>query len=110
MIADILLKDFMSEFQEEDLIHLTRLCRIECTKEELNRLTEDLSKIIRYIQQLQEVDTSTLVPHSHMTEQGVSSLREDIEGEKLSRELFLKNAPESVGGMIRVPPIIKRNE
>jgi aspartyl-tRNA(Asn)/glutamyl-tRNA(Gln) amidotransferase subunit C len=34
-------------------------------------------------------------------------MREDKVGETLPRELFLANAPSHVGGLIRVPPVIK---
>ena len=35
--------------------------------------------------------------------------REDVVGELLNREAFLANAPSHVGGMIRVPPVIKQS-
>jgi aspartyl-tRNA(Asn)/glutamyl-tRNA(Gln) amidotransferase subunit C len=36
-----------------------------------------------------------------------SILREDEVTETLDRETFLANSPAHIGGMIRVPPIIK---
>ena len=98
----------MGQFKEEDLKRLAKLCRIECTDEELKNLTQDLTKILAYVELLQEVDTADLVPYSHMAEQAFFSLREDVDKSSLPREVFLSNAPDHVGGMIRVPPVIKK--
>ena len=98
----------MSDLNEENVKHLSRLCRIELTDKEVASLFADLKRILDYVEQLQEVDVSELSPHSHIEEQGVGSLRKDVVGEHLPREVFLANAPDQVGGMIRVPPVIKQ--
>lgn len=98
----------MSDLHKENLKFLSQLCRIQLTEEESAALYTDLKKILDYADQLQEVDVSDLSPYSHMEEQGIGSLREDVIGEILPRETFLANSPDQVGGMIRVPPIIKQ--
>lgn len=98
----------MSDLNEESVKTLSRLCRIELKEEEVAPLFSNLKRILDYVGQLQEVDVSHLSPHSHIDEQGVDSLREDAVGKHLSREAFLANAPDQVGGMIRVPTVIKQ--
>lgn len=98
----------MSDLNEESVKLLSQLCRIEVSKEELPTLLSDLKRVLDYVGLLQEVDVSHLSPHSHIEEQGVGSLREDIVGQHLTREAFLANAPDQVGGMIRVPPVMKQ--
>lgn len=98
----------MSELNREKVKDLSRLCRLEVGEEELSGLFSDLKRILDYVSQLQEVDVSELSPHSHIDEQGVGSLRDDKVGEALPRAVFLANAPDQVGGMIRVPPVIKQ--
>jgi len=98
----------MSDLSKESVQALSKLCRIELTDEELLELSNDLKRILDYVDQLQEVDVSNLAPYSHVEEQGVESLRDDKVGEQLSRQVFLDNAPDQVGGMIRVPPVIKQ--
>lgn len=98
----------MSQLSEEDVHTLSRLCRLSLDGEEVIAITKDLQKILHYVEQLQEVDVTTLPPYSHLEEQGVGDLREDVVGETLSRDLFLKNAPEHTGGMIRVPPVLAK--
>ncbi len=99
----------MSDLNEESVRHLSRLCRIEVPEEEFPAIFNSLKRILDYVAQLQSVDVSHLDPYSHVEEQGVASLREDIPGELLSRQHFLENAPDHVAGMVRVPPVLKQN-
>lgn len=97
----------MSEFDEKELEKLTKLCRIECTEEEKKALHQHLAKVLKYIDQLGEVDTQGVEPCYRVLETLSNVMREDEIGECLSRDLFLANAPAHVGGMIRVPPVIR---
>jgi aspartyl-tRNA(Asn)/glutamyl-tRNA(Gln) amidotransferase subunit C len=97
----------MAKVDEETIKELSRLCRIECTEEEQKSLLKDLKKILDYIEQLQQIDTENVPPCNHIFEEMVNVMREDEVGEVLNREVFLANAPSHVGGMIRVPPVIK---
>lgn len=99
----------MIKLDKATIQQLTRLCRIDCTEEEQESLLKDLRKILNYIEQLQEVDTENIPPCNHVLEGLANVMREDIVGEVLNREIFLANAPAHIGGMIRVPPIIKQN-
>ena len=104
-----ILVTIMPDFNEETVKTLTRLTRIEVTTEEIPELFANLKRILDYFDQLQEVDLSQLPPYSHVEEQGIESLRDDVCETTLSREEFLSNAPDHVGGMIRVPPVLKSN-
>lgn len=97
----------MSHFDKETIKNLTKLCRIDCTEEEQENLLKDLKKILDYIGQLDEVDTTDIKPCNHVLEGMVNVTREDKIGETMPREVFLSNAPSQTGGMIKVPPIIK---
>jgi aspartyl-tRNA(Asn)/glutamyl-tRNA(Gln) amidotransferase subunit C len=97
----------MSAFDEKELSKLAKLCRIETTEEEKKKLFQSLSKILTYIELLKEVDTEGVAPCNHILETLHNVMREDEIGEVLPREVFLANAPSHVGGMVRVPPVIK---
>lgn len=99
----------MAKLDKETIKQLTALCRIDCTEEEQDALLNDLKKIIDYIEQLQKIDTDQVPPFSHILEDMVNVTREDVVGDLLNREDFLANAPSHIGGMIRVPPVIKQN-
>jgi len=97
----------MSKFDKEMLKSLTKLCRIDCSDEEMKVLLKNLKSILSYIDQMKEVDTENVAICNHVSENVVSVMREDLVGETLPNETFLKNSPSHVGGMIRVPPVIK---
>ncbi|MBS0604294.1 MAG: Asp-tRNA(Asn)/Glu-tRNA(Gln) amidotransferase subunit GatC [Verrucomicrobia bacterium] len=97
----------MAEFDENELNKLTKLCRIECTEDEKKALHSQIAGVLDYIKQLDEVDTEGVEPCYRVLETLTNVMREDEVGELLSREQFLANAPAHVGGMIRVPPVIK---
>lgn len=91
----------------EEFEKLKSLCRIACSDEEKEELSARLSRVLTYIDQLREVPTENVAPCNHILETFENVLRDDVVGEMLPRETFLGNAPAHVGGMIRVPPVIK---
>lgn len=93
--------------QKEDVQELSKLCRILCTEDEIDHLTKDLDKILSYIEQLQQVDTTGVRPCNTVLEELCSVFREDQTGKTLERDTFLANAPSKVAGMVKVPPVIK---
>lgn len=106
----------MAEINKETIQYLTRLCRIDCTEEEQEALLKDLKKILTYIEQLQEVDTSNTPACNHVLEEvsnvnanvNVNVMREDVVGKVLNRDVFLSNTLHT-GGLVRIPPVIKQN-
>ena len=97
----------MAELDKNAIKTLSQLSRIDCTEEEQEALLEDLKKILKYIEQLNEIDTTHLMPCNHVLDDIANVMREDIVGSTMPREEFLANAPSHVGGMIRVPPVMK---
>ena len=95
------------DLTEEQFSKLTKLCRIECSEAEKEKLFANISKILSYIDQLSELDTENTPPCNHTRDSIANVMREDVVGPTLSREEFLSNAPSHIGGMIRVPPILK---
>lgn len=99
----------MADIDKDTIKSLIKLCRIDCTEEEQVSLLEDLKKIISYIEQLDEIDTEDVPPCNMVLENLSNVMRDDTVSETLPRDLFLNNAPSQIGGMIRVPPVIKAN-
>jgi aspartyl-tRNA(Asn)/glutamyl-tRNA(Gln) amidotransferase subunit C len=97
----------MEEFDENALDKLAKLCRIACTEEEKKALHSQIGSVLDYICQLNEVNTDGVEPCYRVLETLVNVMREDVVSDLLPTEVFLANAPAHVGGMIRVPPVIK---
>lgn len=98
----------MAQLDKKSIKSLTQLSRIKCTEEEEDALLKDLQKIVTYVEQLAEVDTTDVLPCAHILEDMSNVFREDAIGECLPREVFLANAPSQVGGLVKVPPVIKQ--
>lgn len=97
----------MTHFNEQDLLKLMKLSKIDCSEAEKSRFLSSLSRVVGYIEQLSELNTEGVPPCNHILESMSSMMREDEIGQTLDRETFLANCPAHIGGMIRVPPIIK---
>ncbi|MGK5595045.1 MAG: Asp-tRNA(Asn)/Glu-tRNA(Gln) amidotransferase subunit GatC [Parachlamydiaceae bacterium] len=97
----------MANLDEQAIKALTHLCKIKCTEQEEQALLEDMKKILAYIEQLDEVDTENLVACNHVLEIHENVWREDKVGSCMPRDVFLSNAPAQIGGLVRVPPVIK---
>lgn len=98
----------MAQLDKQTIKNLVALSRIDCTEEEQESLLKDLKNILNYVEQLNEVNTEQVLPCNHVIKDVANLTREDLVGETLPRETFLGNAPSHVGGMIRVPPVIKQ--
>jgi aspartyl-tRNA(Asn)/glutamyl-tRNA(Gln) amidotransferase subunit C len=92
---------------EEEISRLAKLCRIECSEEEKKALAAHLDKVLHYVEQLKEVETTGVQPCLHVMEGLSAPLREDVEGEVLPLEKFLANADSSAGGLIKIPAMFE---
>lgn len=98
----------MSHLTKEDIKKLSELCRIDCTETEQEAILKDLKSILAYVDQLKEIDTENVPPCNHVLAEIKNVMRDDVCGETLPREVFLKNSPSHTGGMIRVPTVISK--
>lgn len=98
----------MSKLDKNTIKNLTVLSRIACSDEEQEKLLQDLAGILDYVELLKEVDTENVPPCNQVLPDLINVMREDHVGKTLPREKFLSNAPEHVGGLVRVPTIIKQ--
>jgi aspartyl-tRNA(Asn)/glutamyl-tRNA(Gln) amidotransferase subunit C len=97
----------MANLDKKTIRSLIQLSRIDCSEEEQEALLKDLAKILAYIDQLNEIDTDNVAVCNHVLEGVANVMRDDEIGSTMPRDVFLANAPSQVGGMIRVPPILK---
>ncbi len=90
-----------------DVIKVASLARLEFSESELAEFTEQLAKIVTFVEQLGEVDTSGVEPLAHPVEVH-SVVRADEQREGLSRESALANAPNHDDEFFLVPPVMAR--
>lgn len=99
----------MSEITDEVIENLAKLSRIAVTEEDKAGLFKDLDRIVDMIHLLDQVDTEGVPTCDFVHKHHRHLLREDKVEDILPRDEFLKNAPDHMGGMIKVPPIIKKS-
>ena len=81
------------------------LARLHLTDDELARMTEQLNKIVEYVEQLHEVDTEKVEPLAHPLP--ISNVfRDDRLRPSLPRDVALRNAPDTDGEFFLVPPVL----
>jgi aspartyl-tRNA(Asn)/glutamyl-tRNA(Gln) amidotransferase subunit C len=85
--------------------HVAELARLEVSPEEKEQLTNQLNRVLLYMEKLNELDTDGVVPTSHATDLE-NAFREDLVQESLPRDESLKNAPDSNEAEFVVPRVI----
>jgi aspartyl-tRNA(Asn)/glutamyl-tRNA(Gln) amidotransferase subunit C len=85
---------------------IAHLARLELSQEESTRMVQDLSKILDWMEQLNEVDTTGIEPLTHINQE-VNIFREDVADNQLSRERGLRNAPLKNEAYFMVPKVIE---
>jgi len=88
-----------------DIDYIARLARINLNDKEREIYSQQMKRIIEYINKLNELDTSDIPPTSHVLPIK-NVFREDIHKASMPREEALKNAPDVRDGFYRVPRII----
>jgi aspartyl-tRNA(Asn)/glutamyl-tRNA(Gln) amidotransferase subunit C len=90
----------------ESLRKLAHLARLQFDENSAEKMTKDMSQILDWVEQLNEVDTSNVEPLTTMSTE-VNVLREDVIGTHLSHSKGLKNAPQKDSDYFRVPKVIE---
>ena len=95
------------KIDEELLLKLSDLARVNIDKSGKEKLKKDLSDIITWMEKLKEVDTTDVEPLTNMSQE-VNRWREDEEGTPMDREIALKNAPIHDDKYFHVPKVLKK--
>ena len=89
----------------QDVEYVAKLARLEVAETEKEKLTAELNDILRYIDKLNELDTTGVAPMTHAIAV-TNAFREDTVLESLGSERALANAPDARGEFFRVPKVI----
>jgi aspartyl-tRNA(Asn)/glutamyl-tRNA(Gln) amidotransferase subunit C len=86
----------------EQVLHVAKLARLRLTDDEVERMAGELSKILEYVETMNELDLKGVEPTSHVVDL-TNVLREDVPRPSLDRETALEQAPDAAEGGFRVP-------
>jgi len=87
--------------------HIADLARLKLSEIEIDQLQDELSQILEYVEQLNELNTTDVLPTSHVVVKG-DVLCEDKTRPSFPREDILANAPRAQEGFFRVYAIFDK--
>jgi aspartyl-tRNA(Asn)/glutamyl-tRNA(Gln) amidotransferase subunit C len=90
----------------DEVRHIASLARLRFTESEEIGMAAELSRILAYVEQLRELDTSLVSPMAHVLT-GLSDFRADLVVQRISHEEALRNAPSADSDYFRVPKVIE---
>jgi aspartyl-tRNA(Asn)/glutamyl-tRNA(Gln) amidotransferase subunit C len=94
---------------EETVDKIANLARLEVSPEEKEQLMADMSRILDFMDKLNEVDTANVEPLVYMTSE-VNVFREDEVKQEITHEQALQNAPQRSDDYFLVPKVLEKKE
>ena len=85
---------------------IARLARLAVAEEELAPLADELTRIMAWIEQLNQVDTDTVAPMTSVAPQRLPQRADQVSDGGIP-EKILANAPERVGDFFAVPKVVE---
>ena len=96
------------KINKEIITKLSSLSKLKFNNEETELISEDLSKMVNFINQLKEIDTEGVEPLIHMNEE-INNWREDKLGEVLDQKKALSNSPTKDSTYFKLPKVLDKN-
>ncbi len=90
----------------DEVRHVAELAKLALTEEEVNLFAEQLSAILDYAEQIQNVDTTSVPPTPYVLPLH-NVMDEDAPRPSLSNEEAIANAHDAVDGYFRVRAIFE---
>lgn len=94
------------EIKREEILHLANLSNISLSDDEVESLGKDLQDIIKYISQLDELNTDGIEPTYQVFEMENVWRDDEIQEQGVSREELLALAETSRDNQIEVPKVL----
>lgn len=96
----------MTQISSDEVRHLSLLCRVAMSDDDVEVMREQMSNILSNISILNQVDTEGIEPTGHSVDL-VSVMREDEVQPSTNIEDILANAPTREGDFIRVRAVLE---
>ena len=94
---------------EADIKKIAQLAHLEISDDEVKLFAPQISEIVNYVEQLNEIDTSSVEPAlGGLTPEGeaTASDRNDEVQPSLGQSVALDQAPDAAAGHFRVPKVL----
>ena len=91
---------------KQEVLHVAHLARLNMDESMVDRFSNQLGKILEYVETLNELDTAGVAPTSHAIAMS-NAFREDALASSMDRASAMGNAPEEDAGSFIVPKVIE---
>jgi aspartyl-tRNA(Asn)/glutamyl-tRNA(Gln) amidotransferase subunit C len=91
---------------KETVRKVARLARLAVPEERLEPMTRELNGILKWVEQLQELDTQDIAPMTSVVKMKLT-MREDAVTDGGCADDLMKNAPEGEDGFFAVPKVVE---
>ncbi|MGD9561388.1 MAG: Asp-tRNA(Asn)/Glu-tRNA(Gln) amidotransferase subunit GatC [Pyrinomonadaceae bacterium] len=92
-----------------DVRKVAKLAHLEITDEEVSIYTPQMAEIVKYVEQLNELDTANIEPMlGGLTDEGAATAadRDDTIIRSFTQDEALNEAPAAVAGHFQVPKVL----
>ncbi|MBB1544075.1 Asp-tRNA(Asn)/Glu-tRNA(Gln) amidotransferase subunit GatC [Candidatus Saccharibacteria bacterium] len=90
----------------DDILHLAKLSNLQLTDAKISALQQDVTNIVGYISQLDELDTTGVEPTYQVFEMENVWRADEIKSQDATREQLLTLAPDQAQNMIKVQKVL----
>ncbi len=94
------------KIDKKTLQKIAHLARLEFDEKDTEKMMQDMSNMVSFVEKLNEVDTTGVEPLTTMSHE-INALREDEVKTHLDHEEALKNAPKKDADYFRVPKVLE---
>lgn len=96
----------MTKLSRDDVLKLARLSRLELSEEEIAEYQRELSAILQYVEQLQNIDVTGLEPTSQVTGLVNVMRKDEVKSYGYEPRDLLKNVPAVEDNQLKVKRMI----
>ena len=91
---------------DDDVRKIAWLARLQIDEADIPAYAAELSRVLEFVRQLNEIDTDGITPMAHPTD-AVQRLRPDEVTEQNQRDKFQAIAPAAEAGLYMVPKVVE---
>ena len=92
---------------EKITLKIASLAKLQLTDQEVKEYSKDLTNILKWMEELKEVDVSNVEPVTSVTKNELHEREDFVSKNTVDQEKILLNAPEKVGEYFTVPKVIE---
>ena len=92
---------------EKITLKIASLAKLELTDQEIKEYSKDLTNILKWMEELKEVDVSNVQPVTSVTKNELYEREDIVYKNTVEQEKILLNAPEKIGEYFTVPKVIE---